>query len=145
MIRIPPDVQIRASIKPGAVYYFPDASLKSREPHYFIVINREPLTDTVLLLVCASSQVEKVNRRREGYPPETLVQVSPGEYSGFTRASVIDCNHVFERNINELVEKLTNGNLRLEAEMSAALVERLRDGVVSSNLVAKRVKTTLQA
>lgn len=144
MIRIPPDVQIRASIKPGSVYYFPDAKLKSSEPHYFVVINREPLTDTVLLLVCASSQVERVNRRREGCPPETLVQVSPGEYSGFTRMSVIDCNQVFERTMNELVEKLANGTLRLEVEMSGALVERLRDGVVKSNLIEKRVKTTLQ-
>lgn len=145
MIRIPPDVQIRASIKPGSVYYFPDAGLKSTEPHYFVVINRKPLTDTVLLLVCASSQVEKVNRRREGCAPETLVQVSPAEYSGFTRMSVVDCNYVFERSTNQLVEKLTNGNLRLEAEMNSSLVERLRNGVFKSKLVAERVKLTLQA
>ncbi len=59
--------------------------------------------------------------------------------------SVVDCNYVFERSTNQLVEKLTNGNLRLEAEMNSSLVERLRNGVFKSKLVAERVKLTLQA
>lgn len=144
MIRIPPDVQIKASIKAGSVYYFVEEALKSKEPHYFIVINRNPITDTVLLLVCASSQIQKVNRRRRGCPPETLVQVSTSQYSGFTKTSIIDCNTVFERSMNQLVEKLKDGNLRIKVEMSISLVERLRDGVLKSHLVARRIKIALQ-
>jgi len=144
LIRIPPDVQIKASIKAGSVYYFAEEALKSREPHYFIVINRNPLNDTVLLLVCASSQIQKVNKRRRGCPPETLVQVSTSQYSGFTRTSVIDCNVVFERSTNQLVEKLKNANLRIKAEMSISLVEQLRDGVLKSHQVAQRTKITLR-
>jgi len=138
-------VQIKASIKPGSVYYFPEETLKSKEPHYFVVINRDPLTDTVLLLVCASSQIPKVKRRRRECPPETVVHISPSQYSDFTTPSVIDCNDVFERSTNQLIEKLRNGKLKIKTEMSIPLVEQLRAGVLKSNLVKQGTKAILMS
>lgn len=53
-------LEIRLSLRPGTVYYMDERSLTSTQPHYFIVINSDPLGDELLLLTVASSQIEKV-------------------------------------------------------------------------------------
>lgn len=72
-MEVPPEVAIKATIRPGSVFYFLEDTLTSDEPHYFIVINIDPLTDKTLVLVCASSQIPRVRRRRRNCPAETLV------------------------------------------------------------------------
>jgi hypothetical protein len=96
LVEIPPEVVIKSTIKAGSVYYFPDDSLHSPDPHYFIVVNINPLDDTVIILVCASSRIEKVKLRRNLCPPMTLVEVTPDEYNDFSVLSIIDCNYIFE-------------------------------------------------
>jgi hypothetical protein len=60
-MEIPPDVRIKATITKGSVYYFKDESHEEDAPsHYFVVINAEPLSDRILILVCASSQLDKL-------------------------------------------------------------------------------------
>ena len=119
MAQIPPAVQIKSAIKPGSVYYFPDATFSSTEPHYFVVLNHNPLTDTFLVLVCASSQIEKVKRRRQHTcPANTLVELSSAEYSGFTNPCIIDCNDVHEYTIDDLVNMKSRFDLKTKPEMA---------------------------
>lgn len=82
---------LRLTLREGAVYYFPNRSLTSPEPHYFIVVNSDPLSQTVLLLAVVTSQVEAVKLRRADCR-ETLVEISPDEFKVFTKNSIIDCN-----------------------------------------------------
>lgn len=131
MINIPPDVQLKATVKPGSVYYFPDEALISQDPHYFIVINNDPVADEVLLLVCSSSQIDKVKRRTR-HLPSTAVEVRKAEYTGFMVDSIVDCNWVFARKTEELVQKLTNGKLKVMPEMDIAIVDKLRKAVMRS-------------
>ena len=145
MVQIPPSVQIKSAIKPGSVYYFPEASFSSSEPHYFVVLNHNPLTDTFLVLVCASSQIEKVKRRRQRTcPANTLVELSPSEYSAFTKPCIIDCNTVHEHTIENLVSMRGKYDLKTKPEMAAAIVETLRQAVVASPLVTGKIKSMLQ-
>ena len=95
---IPPDVQIRSTITLGSVYYFPEDSFKSSEPHYFIVLNIDPIDDIVLYLVCTQSDIENVrNVIRKDCPYETLVEITPSEYPKLKWKSIIDCNYVLCR------------------------------------------------
>ena len=145
MLDIPPEVQIRATIRPGSVYYFPEESFQSPEPHYFIVLNTDPQLDSVILLVCASSQIDKVRRRYKRICPiETLIEVTPVQYPGFTVNSIIDCNYVLEKSIDQLVEKLEQEKLKLKEEMNISLVGQLREGVISSPIVERRIKALLR-
>lgn len=141
---IPPNIQIRSTIKPGSVYYFPEETFRSSDPHYFIVINNDPLTDTIVFLVWASSQIKKVKDRRKTCPPETLVEISPTQYSGFPKHSIIDCNDYREKQIDHIVEKLEKGNLKLKPEMDEALIKILREGVIASPLIPMRIKLSLK-
>ncbi|MDO9547352.1 MAG: hypothetical protein Q7J65_00080 [Candidatus Marinimicrobia bacterium] len=137
-----PEARIKASIQPGSVYYFPDEELSSPEPHYFIVLNHNPSDDMVLLLVCSSSQIEKVKRRRSGLPG-TCIEIVMSDYKDFTVDSIVDCNNVFKRSINHLVNKLTSGDLKIKSEMNFAIVQRLRSAVLNSTLVSREDKQML--
>lgn len=132
MIRIPPEVAIKATIRPGSVYYFPEDSFHSEQPHYFIVINADPTSDLMIILVCASSQIEKTKLRRRSCPTETIVEISTDQYSEFTVNSIIDCNYVLEKSIDQLIVKLKAGELVLKTEMDIELVNVLRMSVLSS-------------
>jgi hypothetical protein len=137
-MKVPADVQIKATIRTGSVYYFPDDAFKSDEPHYFIVMNVDPLNDPFVCLVVSSAQIDKVRRRRWNCSSKTLIEISPKEYQGSPRQSIIDCNEVYERSIDELVHKLSEGVLEFKPEMSERLVERLRQGIFYSDIVEKR-------
>jgi len=141
---IPPEVAIKATIKVGSVYYFPEVSFHSPEPHYFIVINTDPIEDKVIFLVCASSQIDKSRERRKICPTGTLVEIAPDQYTDFRVDSIIDCNYVLETSIGQLVEKLSRNELQIKVEMDSTIVKRLREGVLSSPLIERRIKKLLQ-
>lgn len=144
MVVISPAIQIKSAIKPGSVYYFPEASFSSPESHFFVVLNHNPLTDSILVLVCASSQIEKVKRRRRHTcPANTLVELSPVEYATFTMPCIIDCNEVHEYTIDDLVDRRGKFDLKIKAEMTAELVTTLRRAVCNSPLVTGKIKAML--
>jgi hypothetical protein len=133
-MKIPADVQIKATIKPGSVFYFVEEALSSDNPHYFIVLNHHPLTDNILVLVCSSSQIDKVKERvkRRQFPESTVVEIFTNEYPDFTKDSIIDCNEVFPRTLEQLIEKLTHGELKLKTMMGRDLIDKLRKAVLDS-------------
>lgn len=141
---IPPEVVIKSTIRLGSVYYFTEESLQSAEPHYFIVINKDPHEDKIVFLVCAQSQITKVKQLRKNFSPETLVEINPKQYTGFRVDSIIDCNNVWEKSIDQLVDKLARGELKLKPEMDVSLVKRLKAGILCSPLIEHRIKALLQ-
>lgn len=98
-MQLPPEARIKFGIEPGSVYYYPDTALTSPEPHYFVVLNGSPRVDKLLYLVCASSPVQKsIERvRLRNLPSSTVVETGPHECPFLSRATVIDCNSLFER------------------------------------------------
>jgi hypothetical protein len=66
-----------------------ERGLSSSESHYFVVLNQNPLQSKILLLLVASSQVEKAKVRiaRKNLPPESLVVIDVAEYDDFSRES----------------------------------------------------------
>lgn len=146
-MEIPARVRILASIKSGSVFYFADSELTSTDPHYFVVLNKDPRTEDLLILVCASSQVEKRKQAASllGFPEETLVFISPSECSLFTKNTVIDCNRAFEKTPQSLIEKLEGGNLRVcEEIMSEEIVSSLKSGVLASKQISETIKKNLR-
>lgn len=147
MIDIPANVRIKASIRRGAVYYFADTQLKSTEPHYFVVLNRQPLVADFLLLLVTSSQVKKRQNfaRSRDFPSETLVVISPTECSLFNKETVIDCNQVFQKTIESLVEKLKTDKLKVCVDVLAPeIVDKLVTGVLASSQVSQNIQAMLR-
>ena len=139
-------IRILAGIHTGSVYYFEEEQLSSPEPHYFVVLNKNPRTEEILILVCASSQVEKRRQMAQilGFSPETLVVISPSEYTLFTKETVIDCNRAFERTAQSLIDKLEQGKLKVCTElMPKDIVRRLVCGILASTQIAEDVQKML--
>jgi hypothetical protein len=143
LIDIPPDVIIKTTIQLGTVYYFPEESFSSSQPHYFVVINKDPVNDTVIFLVWASSKIEKVRERRLGCHADTLVEITPTDYKGFSIPSIIDCNKIMEIDINKIITRFSQNTLQIAPEMDPAIVNRLRQGVLKSNRIDNRIKLLL--
>jgi len=143
---IPPEVRIKGGIKTGTVYYFKEESHKQDAPwHHFVVINSHPASDRVLILVCASSQVDKIKKNRKNLPPETLVEVSHSDYTDFVLPTIFDCNTVYEKTIGYIIKKLQEGKLgAYNLDMDLKIVEKLKIGVVASPLVRRELKKVLR-
>lgn len=140
---IPPDVLLKSTIRPGSVYFFPHESFEAPIPHYFIVINNHPFIDPLILLVCPSTRFFMVETRSANRPPETLVRVSPEQYSDFPYPSIIDCNYVYQESIDSLIKRLSDGKLQLKTEMDTAIVDKLRQGALLSPMTTGNVKKLL--
>lgn len=141
-------VRILAGIQTGSVYYFEEEQLSSTEPHYFVVLNKCPKTEELLILVCASSQVEKRKDivRRLKFSAETLVIISPSEYALFTKETVIDCNRAFEKTAQSLIDKLEQGKLKACTKlMPENIVHKLIGGVIASTQIAEKIKILLSS
>ena len=134
---------IRSNITAGSVYYYNDPELGSTYSHFCIVVNIDPSKDTVILLVYSSRRIDRVRNRRKGHPDETLVEITPAQYSGFKKKSVIDCNVILERSIDALVNKHKQGKLIIKPIMDLRLIRILRRGLMASNQIAECIKALL--
>ncbi|GEM_PF-550277 len=139
-------IRVLGGIQTGSVYYFEEEQLTSDEAHYFVVLNQSPRTEDLLILVCASSQVEKRKEviKKLQFPPETLVFISPEEYPIFTKDTVIDCNRAFEKSPQSLVDKLEKGKLKVCADvMPDYIVDKLLKGILASTQVSAGIQKML--
>ena len=135
---LPPELYLNGTIEQGAVYYFPEEKLTSEEPHYFVVMNADPKQNVVLLMTCATSKVQKtINRRNDEL--ETIVVVASTECEFFKKMTAFDCNIIFEKRMEQLVQKYNEGKLKYKGLLPKAIIEKLRKGIQMSKEV-----TTIQ-
>lgn len=137
-------LEIRLSLRPGTVYYMADRSLTSIEPHYFVVVNANPLGDQVLLLTVASSRIDTVRRRRATEPPSTVVEIPETAYVDFTKDSVIDCNQVFTKTLQDLCGQWRRKEIVPKQDVPPGVLEALQQGVLDSRLVSESDKRLIR-
>lgn len=143
MINIPPEVQIRSTLRPGSVFCYEEETHSNPKYRYFVVLNPEPATADELVLLTATKEVEKA-RRRTALNPSMLILVTPSDYPEFTEEeSAFNCDEAYVKSVAQLVVKLEEGALSLHSYMPAAIVERLRAGVKNSSVVAERTRELL--
>jgi len=118
--------------------------LSSSEPHYFIVINKNPAKDKILLLVCASSKVKEVEQSRALWRGKTVVKIYKTAYKGFNIDSIVDCNCVFEKGLKDLEGILRSGKLKIKPIMDRTIVDKLIDAVLESDVVEEYIKDMLR-
>ena len=86
-------LELRVGLRAGNVYYFRSRELTSERPHFFIVVNRDPIGSQLLLLTIVTSNVTDA-RIRNRNRLQTIVEITPTEYREFKVHSVVDCNVV---------------------------------------------------
>ena len=134
------DLKLRLSLREGSIYYFEERSLKSPQPHYFIVVNSDPLTQHVLVLGVVTSQVESVKLRRKTCP-ETLVELSPHLFNILKKASIVDCNDLKPIPLAEFSARFVRKEIHyFEKDLPAALRKALRKAIHASKIVPAEMK-----
>lgn len=130
-------------LRQGSVFFLQHRDLTSPLPHFFIVLNACPLSNTCLVLAVASSQIEKVRTRRKGLPQETLVEVSPNEYDDFTVETIIDCNSYLQISLHEFQEKLKIKEVQSKKDIPDDILQKIIMGINNSPLVEENIKELL--
>jgi hypothetical protein len=140
---VPPDidVKLRLTLREGSVYYFVDRSLTSAEPHYFIVVNFEPLTQQLLLLSVVTSKVDEVRRRRSDCL-ETVVEISPEAFDVLTKASIVDCNSLKTIPLTEFNNRFVRKEIRcFDKDLPLVIRKALRRAIHASNILPDELKS----
>jgi hypothetical protein len=149
MIDIPDDIKIKSTIREGSVFYFPEQAFKDPDrPHYYVVLNKEPISDKVLLMVCATTWDTGTffwidSRIKKGIPEKTFVTIETGRSHLFTRITFFDCNSISQRNITDLILKMKSNKLRMAGEIENDILQELKNGVKISPLVVEALKKLL--
>lgn len=145
MIDIPANVRIRATIRPGAVFYYDEDTYVGDGSHYFVVLNVDPTATDDIVLLGATSQITSAKRRTQQYPG-TLVILTPADYPDFTEPeSAFNGNEARVVTVGTLVSKLDRGALRLHSNMDVDLVTLLRAAVLVSPVIERTVKKLISA
>ncbi len=136
------DFTLRLSLREGSLYYFTERSLTSPEPHYFLVVNSDPISQKVLLLAVVTSKVEKVKLRRKS-SPETLVELGPADLPNILKVpSIVDCNDLKEISLEEFNSRFTKKEFHyFGKDLAPAQRKALRAAVHASAVVEAAYKS----
>ena len=135
-------MELQLGLRAGNVYYFQSRELRSGEPHFFVVVNRAPVTTKLLLLTIVTSKVDKV-RIRNRERPNTVVEISPKEYDEFKVLSAVDCNVVLEKPLSELVGLVKRKEVRYHKDLPPEIFAKIKSAILASTLVADELKSLL--
>ena len=135
-------LELRLGLRAGSVYYFQSRELSSGQPHFFIVVNRDPITTSLLLLTIVTSKVDNV-RIRNRERPDTVVEISPKEYNEFKMLSAVDCNVVLEKSLSELAGLVRRKEVRYHKDLPPEIFAKIKAAVLASPLVADELKLLL--
>jgi hypothetical protein len=140
VIDIPPDVQIRSTLRSGSVFYYTEDSFVGDDPHYFVVLNQDPANDDQLVLLNATSKVDKARRRTAGNPA-VLVVVTRGQCQDLREDSAFIGDNAIVRTVDQLVEKaLRQDVMRIHGYMPNGVVHQLKAAVLASREITGDVK-----
>lgn len=140
------DSTLRLTLREGSIYYFEARSLTSAQPHYFIVINSEPLKQCVLVLGIVTSKVAETKSRRHECP-ECLVEIGPAELPGvLVKPSVVDCNTPMKLPLAEFNERFIRRDIRcFEKDVPQSIRKALRRALHASKIVSPEIKALVAA
>jgi hypothetical protein len=134
------DQTLRLTLREGSVYYFAERHITSPEPHYFIVVNSDPLAQQVLVLSIVTSQVEYVKLRRKACP-ETLVEITPDIFDVLKKLSILDCNDLKQVPLAEFNARFVRKEIRcFDKDLPVALRKALRKAIHASTILAAEMK-----
>lgn len=147
-MEIPPKIRIPLYIEQGSVFNFyidfGDNKRQSKN-RYFVVLNRNPKTDTVLIMLTSTKQIEKKREfvKRVGISEKTIVEVKAKEYSVFTADSAFNCNDVFEVSMSDLIRKIEEDGSMNYPKLPTDILTRLITGIKASPSVSQDTKNLL--
>ena len=144
-MEIPPKIRIPLCVEQGSVFnFFVDfGGLKRQSKNrYFIVLNRNPKTDTALIMVTSTTQIQKKREfvKRAGISDKTIVEVKTKEHYIFTSDSAFNCNEIFEVNMSDLIKKIEENGSMNYPKLPDDILKRIIVGINESPKISQSIK-----
>lgn len=136
--RYPPHLIRQSIIVPGgafqAKYEFRQEGEKVR---YFFILNQSPRDDAELVVVTATTQVE---RRRRHRPQEVLVSITPADYEPLSKRSVVDCESAQTWPQSQLIERIAQREIRPLEPLPDEIMQKIHKAVAVAKTLSPHVK-----
>lgn len=136
-------LQLKLGLRAGSVFYFQARELLSEKPHFFVVVNANPLLDELLLLTVFTSQIEKVRQRNREHP-ETVVEFGPNEFEPLDRPTAVDGNVIVRRSLSEIADLAIRKQIAYHPDLPANLMERIQNAILSSPVIEDEDKELIR-
>lgn len=146
MIFISNDIKVKTGIEQGCIYNFSpkDGVLN----HYYMVLNKNPKTDSEVYLVPFTTKKEKIIKFIEyrKLDRKTFVDIPNKECSFLPRSQDggIDCNRPIEVTLTKLIELIDNSSGSCNyPKVGKSLLQLVIEGVTASPMVKPVIKLSL--
>lgn len=136
-------LELRLGLRAGSVFYFRARELSSVDPHFFVVLNLDPLGRELVLLTVFTSQIEKV-RIRNRERPQAVVEFGPEDYKPLSRPTAIDGNVVFRRTLEEMADLVRRKEMSFHPDLPAELLARIQAAALDSPVVDEEDKDLIR-
>ena len=130
------------------IRFEPGTVFGNTNPHIAVVVNADPDTQKAVVVVCATSQIDKARNfaARRRLSPNTVVCISGGTHPNFGQDTAFKCNNpevvTFDAlsswHIKGLVRLITRRNL-----VDSRLLDEIRAGVMISDMVEDAIRDML--
>lgn len=119
----------------GDVFLMKHRGVTSAKPHFCLVMNSGDNPSKRVVLTFASSQVDTRLKiaAQHGNPPETVVHVTPEQYTPFTKLTVIDCNFARIVDSSTLESDILAQRAKRFQSFPVEILDRIVRGIHRSN------------
>lgn len=136
-------MELKLGLRAGSVFYFHAREMLSEKPHFFVVVNADPLRDELLLLTVFTSQIDKV-RLRNRERPETVVEFGPADFAPLDRPTAVDGNVIVRRQLSEMTDLVRRKEIGYHPDLPAELLARIRAALLSSPVIEDEDKDLIR-
>ena len=149
-MEIPPEALVKICVDQGSVCHYKLDTENKDGSHYvgsrfFIVLNVNPQTDTVLVLVTITTKIESLERfiKKRGESADTLVKISPEDFPPLNKESAVNCNNTYEMSLSGLVKKIEDGGKVFFEKLPRSVMSAIVSGALKSSQVPSDHKKLL--
>lgn len=151
MIQVGSEIKKRSfvsSLRQGYIFRLKGSKpFESGAYHVFIVLNHDPVSDRVLLLVNGTSKVGKaldLMQRNPNIQNETMIYFPAGKYPFFTKDTAVNCNNVMQLDVRGLDFGTENVKTIESGTLDKGDIDRVICGVLKSRSVPEFIKAKVR-
>jgi len=123
-------------------------NIPAQKRHFLVVSNANPRMDDRVYLVLVSSKRDASDRiiRRLNESPETLVTIpNLPSFKEQTEVSYVNCNTVFEKTFQELIDMFNRERTTPCQDMPAPIMDMIEKGILLSTHTSAAVKKAVRS
>ncbi len=106
--------------------------LTSAAPHWFVVVNADPVAQRVVLTAVFTSNLDRLRRM---YAADTLVEIGPEDFPSLSVPTSVDCNKPYLLSLDSLAGRVRDKDVTFCARLSPERMVQIRAAILASDQV----------